>query len=81
METNINVNPFGETIVKCSICLRKFHKDNLPGHLKYEYETAKVQDVPIQSNTLEIQKSNSNYDGKPVELSSIKEQRKDAESV
>ncbi len=81
METNINVNPFGETIVKCPVCSRKFHKDNLAGHLKYESQNLKVDETPSKSKSVEIKKSDSNSVRNFVEHSAIKEQDKEAESA
>ncbi len=71
METNININPFGETILKCPVCSRKFHKDNLAGHLKYESQYLKVEETPLKSKSLEIKKSDPNSVRNSVEHSAI----------
>ncbi len=53
METNVNI-----LTIKCPVCSRKFHKDNLSGHLKYEYQINKSVEN-IQNKTEELPKENN----------------------
>ena len=84
MESNNNIISSGDTIVKCPNCLRKFHKDNLAGHLRYESKITPVSDSNSKENEVilnKLMKSHSSYNRKIDIINPISEASPDGESV
>lgn len=85
MESNINITTPNELIVKCPTCKRKFHKDNLAGHLMYEKEIEasdpKQNNVTAELKLDELKKCKSSLNPFKNSFDAILEDSKDAESV